>query len=98
LKLSLDDYSMQTVAGSVAGSTRSLARAKAIEVKRAFRATSQSVVGIERRLTQVLLKIVGNAIKFTDTGSVQIRVNALNGQFTIADTGLDVNHRGVPIG
>jgi signal transduction histidine kinase len=45
--------------------------------------------GDGRRLTQVLLNIVGNAIKFTDTGSIEIRAKAVNGHFNIAvkDTG-----------
>ncbi len=89
LKLSLDDYSMQAVVESVVGSTGSLARAKAIEVKTVIPSDLPIGRGDERRLTQVLLNIVGNAIKFTDTGSVEIRVKAVNGHFTIAvqDTG-----------
>src|SRR5262249_17377377 len=45
--------------------------------------------GDGRRLSQVLLNLVGNAIKFTDKGEVVIKAAAANGTFTVAvcDTG-----------
>jgi signal transduction histidine kinase len=45
--------------------------------------------GDERRLTQVLLNLVGNAIKFTDNGEVVIKAAQGNGAFEVAvrDTG-----------
>jgi len=89
LTLSLEDYSIQAVVETVVASTGSLAHAKAIEVKSVVDPDLPIGHGDERRLTQVLLNIVGNAIKFTDTGFVEIRVGAANGDFKIAvrDTG-----------
>ena len=46
-------------------------------------------LGDDRRLTQVLLNLVGNAIKFTDAGEVAIEASVANGSFsvTVRDTG-----------
>lgn len=55
----------------------------------------KSVYGDERRLRQILLNLLGNAIKFTDQGNVSLKVslNKLNFQvhFKIEDTGIGIS-------
>ncbi len=89
LTLSLDDYSLPALVENVVASTASLARAKGLEVKTEVPSNLPIAHGDERRITQVLLNVVGNAIKFTDSGSVVIRAKVVDNHFTIAvqDTG-----------
>ncbi len=89
LSLTLDDYSVETVVQSVVSATGSLAEAKGIKIKTSVPEGLPVGRGDERRLTQVLLNLVSNAIKFTDSGSVEVGVKAVNGEFNIMvrDTG-----------
>ncbi len=82
-------FAWKASSNTVVASTGSLAQAKGIEIKTNIPSGLPIGRGDERRLTQVLLNLVSNAIKFTDSGSVEIRVNAVDGQFNIAvqDTG-----------
>jgi signal transduction histidine kinase len=95
LTLSLTDYSIKGVVHNVYGAVESLATSKNLALKVELPKDLPPAHGDERRLTQVLLNLVGNAIKFTDTGEVAIRTSIANGSFTVAvhDTGPGIAER-----
>ena len=66
-----------------------LATEKSLELKVELPNDLPAAHGDERRLTQVLLNLVGNAIKFTDSGEVVIKAAASNRAYTLSvrDTG-----------
>jgi signal transduction histidine kinase len=89
LNLTLADYSVKDVVYNVFGAVESLANNKKIQLKVDMAGELPQARGDERRLTQVLFNLVGNAIKFTDSGEVAIKASSTNGSVTIAvrDTG-----------
>jgi signal transduction histidine kinase len=89
LVLSSEDYSMKNVVDTVVSATESLAAAKRLPLKVEVSEDMPIGQGDERRIAQVLLNLVGNAIKFTDAGEVRIAAKATNGRFSVAvsDTG-----------
>jgi signal transduction histidine kinase len=98
LTLALADYSMQEVVASVHSAVESLAKEKRIALKVELAPELPVAHGDERKLTQVLLNLVGNAIKFTDEGEVAIRASADNGSITVSvrDSGPGISEADQP--
>lgn len=89
LSLSVDDYSIGQLVKTVAATTEPLARAKGLQLALTIADGLPLGRGDERRLSQVLLNLAGNAVKFTESGSVEIAASARDGCFEILvrDTG-----------
>ena len=89
LLLSLNDYSIKDMMQGVYVAVEPLAGNKKLNFRLEVPPDLPPARGDERRLSQVLLNLVGNAIKFTDTGEVAMKASAANGSYTIAvkDTG-----------
>ena len=89
ITLSVTDYSLGDIVQNVITSVESLATEKRLNLKIDVPPDLPPGRGDERRIAQVLLNLVGNAIKFTDQGEVAISASAMDGAFNIAvrDTG-----------
>jgi signal transduction histidine kinase/HAMP domain-containing protein len=93
LSLALADYSLSDVVQSVFTAVEPLANEKRLALKVELPQGLPVGHGDERRIAQVLLNLVGTAIKFTDEGEVAIEASASNGSFEVAvrDTGPGVS-------
>jgi signal transduction histidine kinase len=92
MELALADYSVQDMVESVRATLRPLAESKGLELLAAVAESVPPAYGDCGRLTQCLMNLAGNALKFTKTGHVSISVEP-NGEslaFRVADTGIGI--------
>jgi signal transduction histidine kinase len=106
MRLSLSEYSVQELIDSVISTTRSLAAEKELELISHVPMGLPQGFGDSQRLTQVLMNLVGNAIKFTPAGgSITVTARRVRGaecgvrqvaepgdmiEVAVADTGIGI--------
>jgi signal transduction histidine kinase len=92
LTLTVEPYSVADMVATVLSATESLARTKGLALRSAVTPGLPTGNGDARRLAQVLLNLVGNAIKFTDSGSVEVRAvqTADRFEFSVVDSGFGI--------
>jgi signal transduction histidine kinase len=92
MELSLGEYSARDIVETVTASLRSLAAEKGLEFIARVEEDIPPAVGDGKRLTQCLMNLAGNALKFTKEGRVEIgvelRANTL--VYRVSDTGIGI--------
>ena len=88
-------FQLADLLGNVTALVEEAARAKGLALVVDTHNVPQSLVGDQARLQQALLNFVGNAVKFTASGTVTMRVRVLEQdargpllRFEVADTGI----------
>jgi signal transduction histidine kinase len=92
LELGVGEYSVQEIVDVVHASLRSLAIEKGLAFAVRVAPEIPTARGDGRRLTQCLLNLAGNALKFTRQGRVDIDVRLDDGWLTyrVSDTGIGI--------
>jgi signal transduction histidine kinase len=92
IELALAEYSADDVLAATLTTARPLAMAKQLELTGIIQSKIGPCYGDGKRMFQVLLNLVGNAVKFTKHGRVEIAVAAADGfvQYTVKDTGIGI--------
>jgi signal transduction histidine kinase len=89
LVLSLNEYSLPDVVQTVFAAMDPLAAEKRLALTLTLADDLPVGIGDERRVAQVLMNLIGNAVKFTDAGEVSVHVATSDGALlvSVSDTG-----------
>jgi signal transduction histidine kinase len=92
MELAPSEYVVEDVVNTVKLSLRALAASKGLELVTTVAPDLPLCLGDGKRITQCLMNLAGNALKFTAEGRVEIRVEQESDhlRFAVADTGIGI--------
>lgn len=93
LRLDRKKVNIDTLVNIVLSTTKPLILSKKINIVTTIDKSCTNVFADEERLQQILYNLIGNAIKFTEQGSIYIHTQKTDGQLLISikDTGIGIS-------
>ncbi|MCX7012287.1 MAG: ATP-binding protein [Candidatus Sumerlaeota bacterium] len=90
MAVSLSTFSADALLSEAIEAIRPLARGKALDLRAHNKASGARVRGDHTKILQILINLLGNAVKFTEAGAIDLTARAENGgfAFSVADTGI----------
>jgi signal transduction histidine kinase len=92
-----EEFSVSSLTEEVLATFAAMAKEKGIELRSAYAAGLPLLNSDPQRVRQILLNLVGNAVKFTDVGEVRVMVGRGAGgqfRFSVTDTGPGITPEG----
>ena len=98
-KVERSPFSFESSATKVVEEMKPLAQKKGLELRLQIAPQVGSIVSDPRRVEQVLVNLIGNAIKFTHEGEVEVLASVSDGQLEVSvrDTGIGIKAEDWPI-
>lgn len=99
MELRYEEIDMRMVANELLATAKTLTLDKEIALKLEMSDDVDVVHADRTRLMQILFNLVSNAIKFTERGSVTLKLTMDNGNMVVdvADTGIGIRQEDIPI-
>ncbi len=92
ISLEIRSLELRPIVGVTLSIVAPIAKRKGVELRNRVPSELPLIKADEDRLQQILLNLLGNAIKFTEQGWVEIRAQQLNGmvEICVADSGIGI--------
>ena len=97
VELENEPFSVNELVNNVHTIMQFKAEEEGLEIKKEIQTEELNVIGDANRLRQILINLIGNAIKFTEKGLVTTTIQSeksegkLNLHFTVSDTGIGID-------
>ncbi len=100
MDVALEDFLLEDLIAEVNASVTPLLVNKNLEFKIIKNTDTQIIINTDKgKVIQVLINLLGNAVKFTENGTVELKISSVDGEllFEVSDTGIGISEENMKI-